>query len=240
MRTLRQYFIIAVALLLPVIAFAQNDDTEKKKHTVKGISISLGYSYGGITSNPSYVDQIIVSKITGQSTMTSEYCNEIANASFNIALEFSEKIELDFMFSYNHNHGKLNPDPKVESYKLPYTEDWFTLMPGVKYNWLRKNIGSKNGLIKLYSKANIGVSLANRYEIVQGGAAINSAGAFAYQVVPFGFEIGGRTCRFFLEGGYGYTGYVRGGVKFSFGHSYSEENNGINGDSWYKDYLKMK
>jgi len=237
MISLRKITIILL-IILPLVSFAQNN-VEKKKASVKGVNLSLGYSYGGITSNPSYVDQVITSKVTKQATMTSEYCDEIFNFSFDLSLEFSEKIELDFLFAYNHNHGKLSPSPLVADYKLPYTEDWFTLMPGVKWNWYRKKFGSQmKGVLRLYSKANIGLSLANRYEIVRGGSEVNSSGAFAYQVVPFGLEVGGRTCRFFVEGGYGYTGYVRGGVKFAFGQKNSEENNGLTGDGWYKDYLK--
>ena len=39
---------------------------------------------------------------------------------------------------------------------------------------------------------------------------------FAYQVIPFGIELGSRKFCFFQEWGYGYKGIFTAGVRFSF------------------------
>lgn len=244
MKFFRRFSIIVLALAMPFVALAQNDNSGKKKISIKAFNISVGYNYGGITTNPSYVDQVFSSYYGSKTNKVStDFDNEQFNVSFDFSLEFSPKFEVDFLFAYSHNHGKFNLT--YDNFTLPErysqtTEDFFSLMPGVKYNWFVKKFGSQSsGIFKLYSKANIGICLANRYELLVGGPVANASGAFAYQVVPLGFEIGGRVCKFFLEGGYGYTGYARGGVKFTIGHTNGIKN-GLSSDSWYKDYLKMK
>ena len=109
-------------------------------------------------------------------------------------------------------------------------------MPTAEYVWFNKRI------VRMYSSASLGIAHINNektlnrtfykdniekqgeYWLYNGSTKEStysedystSGTKFAYQVVPFGIEVGSRRCCFFQEWGYGYKGIFTAGVRFSF------------------------
>ena len=112
---------------------------------------------------------------------------------------------------------------------------WY-VMPTAEYVWFNKRI------VRMYSSASLGIAHINNektlnrtfykdniekqgeYWLYNGSTKEStysedystSGTKFAYQVVPFGIEVGSRRCCFFQEWGYGYKGVFMAGIRFSF------------------------
>lgn len=116
---------------------------------------------------------------------------------------------------------------------------WY-VMPTAEYVWFNKRI------VRMYSSASLGVVHISKEKTLDGilyaevdkeiiekfpnhwmygeknvektssEEFSSSETKFAYQVIPFGFELGSRKFCFFQEWGYGYKGIFTAGVRFSF------------------------
>ena len=93
--------------------------------------------------------------------------------------------------------------------------DYFTIMPAVKFNWLRK---SKWGM---YSKLGAGYTHGSYTTTGKDSSGNDTRSTsynnlFNFQVSLVGIEAGNRSIRGFAELGYGEQGVIHGGVRFRF------------------------
>ena len=89
-------------------------------------------------------------------------------------------------------------------------DSWYMFMPGMRINWMRNN------WLALYSKASIGMALHTCDQLF-GGSMANDRGVVPWQLSPIGCEIGKGWLNLFVEGGYGYRGFLVVGLKFKLG-----------------------
>ena len=94
---------------------------------------------------------------------------------------------------------------------------YYTLMPAVKFNWLRK---AKWGM---YSKVGIGATLSHfkdvdhsENETHQGEVGSTNDVIFNFQASLLGVEVGGQQIRGFAELGIGEQGIILGGIRYKF------------------------
>ena len=97
-----------------------------------------------------------------------------------------------------------------------FKESFFTIMPSVKFNWLRKkNWG-------MYSKIAAGVTYAHFKQdgyndgVATGEQSIVNDLLFNFQASLLGIEAGGQHVRGFAELGLGEQGVALAGVRFKF------------------------
>lgn len=111
----------------------------------------------------------------------------------------------------HHSHDVLQNDQVTGK----RTSNYFTIMPAVKFNWLRKD---KWGM---YSKAGVGYTRAEYKTtgIDAEGDKVkdrSSDNFVNFQVSLVGIEAGNRSVRGFAELGFGEQGLIHGGVRFRF------------------------
>lgn len=119
-----------------------------------------------------------------------------------IGFQFNPWLELNFMFNYSSNTGKVM-DPV---YNTAYYDDFFTLIPNLRIAWLRNN------WFTLYSRIGGGLGLGNRE--MKMDDEIRHTSIWGYQLSPVGIEIGNHLVGAYVEGGYGFTGTVTAGLRF--------------------------
>lgn len=91
------------------------------------------------------------------------------------------------------------------------TNNFFTIMPTVKFDWLRKEH------LGLYSKVAAGVSIIDQKQTCRGADDYNHTSAcFNFQASLFGIEAGSENVRAFAEFGLGEQGMILAGVRFRF------------------------
>ena len=111
-----------------------------------------------------------------------------------------------------------NQDARVQDVlKSHQIRSYYTLMPAVKFNWLRK---AKWGM---YSKVAIGASLANSSKEdynengkLTGKKETTNDVFFNFHASLLGVEAGGQQVRGFAELGIGEQGIILGGVRYKF------------------------
>ena len=95
------------------------------------------------------------------------------------------------------------------------SETYITLMPSMKFNWLRKKY------FGMYSALSAGVLFAS----ISGNEAAKRADSeakdetitsFMFQATALGIEFGGRNIRGFVEAGLGEKGTLCGGLRYKF------------------------
>lgn len=111
-----------------------------------------------------------------------------------------------------------NQDARVkEELRSHQIKSYYTLMPAVKFNWLRKtNWG-------MYSKVAIGASLANSSKEdynesgkLTGNKETSNDVFFNFHASLLGVEAGNQHVRGFAELGIGEQGIILGGVRYRF------------------------
>ena len=192
---------MAISALFCISAQAQ-DDT---RHEVS-------VSYGAVP-NTIWVDVFsdIIPGIFGETHKTKNYVGPIG-------LEYyyhtSSKIGVGAVavFTYN-NLDSFYKD--VQSSQI--TRNYFTFMPSMKFNWLRKNNWG------MYSKVAAGVTYAhfNEEDCDDNGKKTGEKSTakdllFNFQASLIGVEAGGQHLRGFAEFGIGEQGIALAGVRFRF------------------------
>lgn len=104
-------------------------------------------------------------------------------------------------------------DDKTHSKDL--NEKFITVMPSVKFNWLRKNH------FGMYSALSLGVmflslSCENNVKAMDPDAKDETLAAFMFQVTALGAEFGGEQFRGFVEAGVGEKGLFCAGLRYKF------------------------
>lgn len=113
---------------------------------------------------------------------------------------------------YNHHKEDVVQNEQITGKR---TSNYFTIMPAVKFNWLRKQSWG------LYSKVGAGYTHGNYTTTGKDSEGIytkDSSGNdfFNFQVSLIGAEVGNRGVRGFAELGFGEQGLIHGGVRFRF------------------------
>lgn len=116
-------------------------------------------------------------------------------------------------YSYLDGSTYVNDVEPGENYKNFYINTHqFFLMPSVKYAWLNRTS------VSLYSRAAAGLSFYHLETVANGVEPRNEDSVRgAYQVSPFGVEVGGEHIRGFFELGYGAEGVFQMGIKWQLG-----------------------
>jgi len=93
-----------------------------------------------------------------------------------------------------------------------FKSQYITVMPSVKFNWLRKEIWG------LYSGVSAGIMFVNDKvspDYKEGKVKGGNASSFMFQATALGAEVGGKV-RGFLELGFGEKGFLCAGVRYKF------------------------
>lgn len=185
-------------LTMCVALLSMNIQAQEQKHEV-------GVFYGA--GSASDVFSIITSSFAAAAGDQSSFWGPIgAEYYYNI----SPTIGLGAVASYA---GCKVEDEKT--HKDDLTESFFTVMPSVKFNWLRKkNFG-------MYSALSAGVmfcsiSCNDNAKTYDPNAKDESLAAFMFQVTALGAEFGGSAFRGFVEAGVGEKGLFCAGLRYKF------------------------
>ncbi len=124
----------------------------------------------------------------------------------------SEVIGLGGIFSYARYTQDVifNRDDSKMGYNA---DNYFTIMPAAKFNWLRKDH------FGMYSKLAAGVTFAKfKYENESGNNSNNTDNLvhFNWQASLIGIEAGGSRLRGFAELGFGEQGIGLLGIRYKF------------------------
>lgn len=189
--------VLAISALMSVPAQAQ----EETRH-------EIGISYGTVP-NSTWIDILteVIPAVFGETYDNHHYVGPIG-------LEYyyhtSPLIGVGAVAVYATN----NEDGFQKEVKTSHlTKSYFTFMPSVKFNWLRKtNWG-------MYSKVAIGATYAHLTNEVYNDAkkeTIVNDLVFNFQASLLGIEAGNQHVRGFVELGMGEQGIALGGVRFKF------------------------
>ena len=170
--------------------------------------LSLGY---GAASSSNVLDGFVnvVSAIFG-----ARYDNEkfIGPFSAEYYCHVSPLVGVGGIGVYNHHRQDVIQDESVTGKR---TSNYFTIMPAVKFNWLRKEHWG------MYSK--LGAGYTHGHFTTTGKDSSGSytesdsdSDFFNFQVSLVGVEAGNRNVRGFAELGFGEQGIIHGGVRFRF------------------------
>ena len=102
-----------------------------------------------------------------------------------------------------------------KTHKEDLTESFITVMPSVKFNWLRKkNFG-------MYSAVSAGVmfcsiSCNDNAKAADPDAKDETFSVFMFQATALGAEFGGERFRGFVEAGVGEKGLICAGLRYKF------------------------
>lgn len=196
--------------------------------------LSVGYGFMPASSFNSTANQYLIYTNPGDGKRSDgNITSSMGAVHFAFNYEINPWLELSIPIVYSRNWGTQNFPVRIDGVqhtKSGYLRDnWFSLIPSVRVNWMR------NSWLSLYSRAGVGISLANRNRGIDND--LYSSPAFAWQFSPVGIEMGRKVC-FYLEAGYGFTGVINGGVKFKIG-KVLEDGSISTGRKveWYEKYM---
>lgn len=194
------FMMLVVAMMATFVTYAQEgyDDT---KHE---IAISVG-----VYSNSQWLDvyENMVSAITGVKFDDESFTGPISAEYF---YRTKNWLGVGGIFVFGQSKQDVYYDNTKDG---EATNAYYTLMPAVKFDWLRKkNIG-------MYTKLGAGATL--RHETIDGHSASTkdyneTAVHFNWQASLLGFELGSPKVRGFLELGFGEQGVALAGVRCKF------------------------
>ena len=189
-------FILILALAAPIC----NINAQEPKH-----EISVSY---GVLPNSLWLDgvQTFFEALFGQKKDTRNYVGPIG---LEYHYRVSPLIGVGAVAVHSHHEEDLLKDDAVIRSR---NKNYYTIMPSVKFNWLRRNHWG------LYSKVAIGASLFNQKmkEAETGQKTDENKVNFNFQASAIGIEAGSGTIYGFLEAGLGEQGVFLGGVRAKF------------------------
>ena len=197
--------ILAMSAMLCAPAQAQEADEVETPH-----EISISY---GLMPNSIWIDFLtdVIPAIFGEESHNNKYFGPM---SLEYYYHTSPLIGVGGILVLNTNSQDLYLSDILDSYR---TRSYYTIMPSVKFNWLRKN---KWGL---YSKVAIGGTYIQFHDTDydQDGHKTGETSSvndfvFNYQASLIGVEAGGSHVRGFAELGIGEQGILLGGVRYKF------------------------
>ena len=170
--------------------------------------LSLGY--GAIsTTNVLDVFVDVVSAIFGAKYENTRFFGPVAAEYF---YHVSPLVGVGGIGVYNHHKEDVVQNEQVTGKR---TSNYFTIMPAVKFNWLRKqNWG-------MYSKLAVGYTRGEYTTTGKDAEGMpkkdnSSNNFFNFQASLAGIEAGSDHVRGFAELGFGEQGIIQGGIRFRF------------------------
>ena len=91
-----------------------------------------------------------------------------------------------------------------------FTSKYYTIMPSVKFNWLRRNH------FGMYSAVSAGFMIHSASQKRNGNKETESQTSFMIQLTGIGAEVGGENVRAFAEVGVGEKGILCAGLRYKF------------------------
>lgn len=205
MKKIISVFLVAVIVLsCAPCALAQdfdpNDDPKNE--------LALGY---GAISNSNVLDVFtdVVSAIFGARFNNKKFVGPFSAEYF---YHVSPLVGVGGITVFNHHTQDVLQSEQVTGKR---TSNYFTILPAVKFNWLRKHRWG------MYSKVGLGYTRAE-YKTTgkdsEGTYTKDSSGDnfFNFQALLVGIEAGNRNVRGFAELGFGEQGLIHGGIRFRF------------------------
>ena len=102
-----------------------------------------------------------------------------------------------------------------KTHKDDLSEKFITIMPSVKFNWLRKkHFGMYSGLSA--GVMFLSLSVNDNAKNVDSGAKDETIASFMFQATALGAEFGGEQFRGFVEAGLGEKGILCAGLRYKF------------------------
>lgn len=194
--------VMALCSVMPVQAqdIEQNDEPRNE--------LAVGYGVAS-TSNVLDVFVDVVSAMFG-----ARYQNErfIGPFSAEYFYHVSPLVGVGGIGVFNHHTQDVLQDEQVTGKR---TSNYFTVLPAVKFNWLRKQSWG------MYSKLGVGYTRAEAKTTGNDPSGTytkesTSSNLFNFHVSLVGFEAGNRSVRGFAELGFGEQGVIHGGIRFRF------------------------
>lgn len=205
MKMMRKYLVISLlALCATPCVQAQDIDTDDQPKN----ELSLGY---GAISTSNVLDAFIdvVSAMFGAKYENTRFVGPFTAEYF---YRVSPLVGVGGIAVYNHHKEDVVQHEQITGRR---TSDYFTIMPAVKFNWLRRqNWG-------MYSKVAVGYTRGDFTTTGKDSEGMptketNGNNFFNFQATMAGIEAGGDRIRGFAELGFGEQGVLHGGVRFRF------------------------
>lgn len=167
---------------------------------------------GGIFPNSELIDAFTDGLVSGLTLGTVRYDNEKFVGPVSAEYFYCAKpwLGVGGIFVYTHQKEDVLHDGTMQGKQKRH---FFTLMPAVKFDWLRK---SRFGL---YSKLAVGLTVgAEKFDASapQANDESDTSVFMNWQVSLIGIEAGSQCVRGFLELGEGEQGIVLAGVRYKF------------------------
>ena len=206
-RTYLYCFIIAA--ILPVSAFAQSQTDiktpiqEYEVFDFNSNQVTIGYGFA--SANQWLNDYQNIASV-GNLYEGSNYWGAM-----NLGYTYRHSDLITFGLNYTYTGLRRNIVSESGAFVGDNRIDIHVIMPEFKCDWYKK------GMITLYSRAAVGVSIANVEDEFMGDkkSISDTAVSFAFQASPIGIEIG-NTFAFYAEAGFGYNGIIVAGFRYSF------------------------
>ena len=212
MKVMKKRFItLSLCVLASVsIASAQNSKMNSSdggsKHEIR-LSVSDGLT---LTS----VD--ILGMGLADATLGSKRTDEKASIIYGLGYRYAiNRFRVGADLGFAHTSSKLalkgEKAPSIKEKELN-----FLILPTANFVYLKK------GLVELYGSASAGVNLVRHSEeglteaVKEAAKKADLTTKFAYQVNPIAIRIGNDHIGGFVEGGFGYKGFVTAGLSFRF------------------------
>ena len=198
---MNRFLILAAVLCMGTLSMNAQKGYEDIRHEV-----AVGI---GVYSNSQWIDDLETVTTTFNHVT---FDNESYKGPLSVEYFYHMKSWLGVggIFAY----GRHTQDVYYGQLKLGEAKDsYFTLMPAVKFDWLRKSH------FGLYSKLAVGATLRSEtIETVSQSMtdATESAVHFNWQASLLGFEAGSMQLRGFAELGVGEQGVIVAGVRYKF------------------------
>lgn len=197
---MKKIFTLAVAVLLSTMCVHAQEGYDDTMH-----EFALGY---GLWSNSQLLD--IYQDIDAHNVASAKFDNLRFVGS--VSLEYFYHAQNWFGVGAVFAFGNLKQDVYQSKQLVGLSKNnYFTLMPAVKFDWLRtKHIG-------LYSKFALGITYRDeKFDAIDNTRYDKKRGHFNWQVSALGVEAGGPRFRAFLELGMGEQGIARIGLRKKF------------------------
>ena len=199
---MRKMFSLAVAALMATMNVNAQNNGYDTRHEI-GISYGAGCNSDIITSFGGALGKALVG---AQSDNDSRFGT--------IAVEYfyhtSKVIGVGAIAGFGQNKEDTRSKNTGELWGSN-TDTYYTIMPAVKFNWLRKSH------FGMYSKLAAGIMFSRfRYERTDGKENTDNSTDFNWQVSLIGVEAGSATLRGFAELGSGEQGIILAGVRYKF------------------------
>ena len=204
---MKKLLVLAIgALSLCAAPCAQAQDVDPDN----GPKNELSIGYGAInTSNVLDVFVDVVSAIFGAKYENEKFIGPFTAEYFH---HVSPLIGVGGIGVYNHHKQDVVQNEQITGKR---TSNYFTIMPAVKFNWLRKqNWGMYSKLAVGYTRGHYTTTGKDADGMPKKDTSGNNF--FNFQASLAGIEAGGDHVRGFAELGFGEQGLVQGGIRFRF------------------------